>query len=77
MVTAPPLLMARASAPAPPRCGLKRDGGGNGRVYHISFTASDDHSNSCSGEVLVGVPKNQGNKGAPVDDGALYDSTDP
>ena len=55
----------------------ERAGLGNGRVYHIGFVATDDHSNSCSGEILVGVPKNQGNMGAPVDDGALYDSTDP
>ncbi|MEZ4711093.1 MAG: Ig-like domain-containing protein [Caldilineaceae bacterium] len=52
----------------------ERVGSGNGRVYHISFTASDGQGGSCTGEVLVGVPKSQGNKGAPVDDGALYDS---
>ncbi len=47
--------------------------GGNGRVYHISFTANDDQGNSCSGEVLVSVPVSR-NMPA-VDDGALYDST--
>jgi hypothetical protein len=51
---------------------------GNGRVYHIGFTAEDGNGGSCSGEVLVGVPHDQGKKGAtPVDDGALYDSTIP
>jgi hypothetical protein len=49
---------------------------GNGRVYHIRFTADDGLGGVCSGEVLVGVPLNQGG-GGPVDDGALYDSTVP
>ena len=51
----------------------ERAGAGNGRVYHISFTANDVDGGSCSGEVLVGVPKSQ--DGGPVDDGALFDST--
>jgi hypothetical protein len=51
----------------------ERVGGGNGRVYHIRFTASDGQGGSCNGEVLVGVPQN--NNGTAVDDGALYDST--
>jgi hypothetical protein len=46
---------------------------GNGREYHISFTASDGRGGECEGEVLVGVPHDQ-NKPV-VDDGALYDST--
>src|SRR5690606_4089432 len=52
----------------------ERDGGGNGRVYHVAFTLSDGFS-SCSSVVTVGVPLNQGRDGQPVDDGALYDST--
>ena len=48
---------------------------GNGRVYHILFTAVDSYGGSCSGEILVGVPKSRGNGGGAVDDGALYDST--
>lgn len=55
----------------------ERQGSGNGRVYHISFTANDGNGGTCSGEVTVGVPKSQGKKGGPVDDGALYDSTSP
>jgi predicted extracellular nuclease len=55
----------------------ERVGTGNGRVYHISFTASDGHGGTCSGQVLVGVPINQSNQGAAVDDGAIYDSTMP
>jgi hypothetical protein len=46
---------------------------GNGRVYHIRFTANDGNGGSCTGEVLVGVPHDV--KDIPVDDGALYDST--
>ena len=55
----------------------ERAGGGNGRFYHIGFTADDGNSGSCSGVVLVGVPKSQGKKGAPVDDGPQFDSTQP
>ena len=47
--------------------------GGNGRFYHISFTANDDQGNSCSGEVLVSVPVARSMPA--VDDGALFDST--
>ncbi|MCK5204395.1 MAG: hypothetical protein KAR15_11005, partial [Desulfobacterales bacterium] len=64
---------------------------GNGRVYHIDFTADDGNGDTCSGEVLVGVPHDRGKyyrgkhrrgkhykaeyQEFPVDDGALYDST--
>jgi hypothetical protein len=54
----------------------ERDGSGNGRVYHISYTANDGHGGTCSGELLVGVPKSKGKKGDPVDEGPLYDSTE-
>jgi CSLREA domain-containing protein len=47
---------------------------GNGRVYHIGFTADDGHSGSCSADtVLVGVPHDI--KDIPIDEGPLYDST--
>lgn len=46
---------------------------GDGRVYHISFTAEDDFGEICTGEVSVGVPHDK--KDVPVDGGALYDST--
>ena len=55
----------------------ERAGSGNGRVYHIGFTASDGKGGTCSNTVLVGVPKSMGKKGGFVDDGALYDSTLP
>jgi len=51
----------------------ERSGNGNGRVYHIRFTAADGNSGICAGEVKVGVPHNQ--KETAVDDGALYEST--
>ena len=48
-------------------------GGGDGRVYHIGFTAEDGMGGMCTGEVLVSVPLR---KGIPAGDGgALYDST--
>ena len=53
----------------------ERDGGANGRVYHIGFTADNGAGTTRSGEVLVSVPKSKSK--AAVDDGALYDSTVP
>lgn len=50
----------------------ERNGGGNGRVYHIHFTASD-LEDSASGVVTVSV--NQKKKVAAIDDGELHDST--
>ncbi len=55
----------------------ERDGGGNGRVYHIYFTADDGHGGTCSSEVLISIPKSKGKNGAAVDDGPVYDSTIP
>jgi hypothetical protein len=52
----------------------ERAGGGNGRVYHIAFTASDGRGGNCSGVVQVSVPKSK--KDTPVDDGPLFDSTE-
>jgi len=34
-------------------------GRGNGRVYHIGFTAHNTNGASCSSEVLVSVPHNK------------------
>jgi uncharacterized repeat protein (TIGR01451 family) len=59
-------------------CGNAQAGCGDGRVYHIDFTASDPFGGECSGEVTVGVPKSQGRgHRVPVDGGSLYDSTIP
>jgi VCBS repeat-containing protein len=62
----------------------ERDGEGDGRVYHIYFTASDGNGGTCSvdyqpdqihGGVRVGVSDNQGGGLNPIDQGPLYDST--
>lgn len=46
---------------------------GNGRVYHVSFTATDSGGASCNGAVAVAVPHDQASP--PIDDGPKYDST--
>jgi DNA-binding beta-propeller fold protein YncE len=46
---------------------------GDGRVYHVGFTAVDTLGASCSGELTVGVPHDV--KDAAIDGGPLYDST--
>lgn len=46
---------------------------GNGRMYHIYFTADDGRGGECSGVVLVGVPHDV--KDAVIDGGPIYDST--
>ncbi len=58
------------------RSGSKQNPG-NGRVYHIGFSADDGNGGTCSGVVNVGVPHDQGGQSVPIDDGPLYDSTMP
>ena len=54
----------------------EREGSGDGRVYHIGFTADDDRGGRCAGTVTVCVP--QGQAGQPcVDEGPSVDSTGP
>ncbi len=48
---------------------------GDGRVYHIGFTADDGQGAECSENVTVCVPHDQGNGSVCVDGGALFDST--
>jgi len=55
----------------------KKARAGNGRVYHIEFLAEDPQGASCSGEVLVGVPHDSNPNAIPIDDGPIYDSTQP
>ncbi len=50
-------------------------GSGDGRFYHVSFTASDGHGGVCTGAVRVAVPHDQAKPA--VDGGPLYDSTVP
>lgn len=53
----------------------ERSGTGNGRVYQVNFMAIDDQGGSCTGTVDLSVPHNR--KDNLVDDGQLYDSTQP
>lgn len=54
----------------------ERSGGGNGRVYEISFTASDDMGGECGGSIIVCVPHDQGGEDCEcIDDGQIYDAT--
>jgi len=53
----------------------ERKAKGNGRFYHINFTATDDLGNSCRGTVLVVVSHDRGSRRLPVNDGPLFDST--
>jgi hypothetical protein len=55
----------------------ERSGAGNGRVYAVSFTATDPDGASCSGTVTVAVPHSMKREGAAIDDGQLYDSAQP
>jgi hypothetical protein len=55
----------------------ERSGTGNGRVYIVGFTASDDKEANCSGFITVGVPHDKGGKVTPIDSGDRYDSTIP
>jgi hypothetical protein len=48
---------------------------GNGRVYYISYTATDNVGASCTGTMTAGVPHDQGGKATPIGDGPTYDST--
>tara|TARA_R110001599_G_scaffold233082_1_gene432254 strand:- start:3510 stop:8678 length:5169 start_codon:yes stop_codon:yes gene_type:complete len=52
----------------------ERTGGGNGRVYHIDFKATNDLLEQCFGSVQVGVPPSK--KKRVTDDGALYYSVE-
>lgn len=52
----------------------EREGKGDGRVYVISFEASNEFGTS-NGEISVCVPRSKGKKGAAVDSGQDFDST--
>lgn len=53
----------------------ERAGPGTGRIYFISYSATDGIGNSCTGMVQVQVPHDQGQGFTPVDTGNRYDST--
>ena len=51
---------------------------GDGRVYHIDFTATNQFGLTCTGKVLVCVPHDQAGHPTPcVDEGSLFKSTKP
>lgn len=52
----------------------ERAGGGDGRVYHVSFEATDDEGASCTATVTVCTPHDESG-GTCVDGGPLHDST--
>lgn len=52
-----------------------RNGAGNGRVYTISFTATDGKGGSSQGTVKVSVPHDMGQGRTAIDDGPNFDST--
>ncbi|MFL6194676.1 MAG: SBBP repeat-containing protein [Thermoanaerobaculia bacterium] len=51
-----------------------RDGKGDGRVYHITFEASDGNGGVCTGMATVCVPHDQGTGKTCGDGGALFNS---
>ena len=55
----------------------ERSGKGDGRVYHIYFTATDAAGAACNGEVRVGVAHDEGGSLDAIDGGPIYDSTIP
>lgn len=57
------------------RLRAERDEKGDGRVYHVQFSAQDADGGQCQGEVLVSVPRHRDRPA--LDDGPSYDSTQP
>jgi len=53
----------------------ERSGSGNGRVYRLHFTTTNDSGESCTGSVDVWVPKSLKPRLPVIDDGQVYDST--
>lgn len=53
----------------------ERAGPGTGRIYFISFTATDSTGDQCMGMVRAYVPHDQGQGFVPIDTGQRYDST--
>jgi hypothetical protein len=50
---------------------------GDGRVYRVSFAASDGQGGECTGTVGVCVPHDQGRGHACIDQALMIDSTGP
>jgi hypothetical protein len=58
-----------------PSVRAERSGLGNGRVYHIRFTATDPAGAACTGVATVCVPHDQAPGGTCIDEGPLHDSS--
>ncbi len=52
----------------------ERNGGGDGRVYHVAFRADDPAGGFCTGEIEVCVRHDNGHGGGCGDQGPLFDS---
>ena len=79
-----PVLTAGSGNTAPDGSGVgtaianvraERAGPGTGRLYFISFTATNTQGAQCTGTVPAFVPHDQGQGFTPVDTGQRYDST--
>lgn len=53
----------------------ERSGTGSGRVYQVSFTATDSKGGTCNGTVTVSVPHDK--QSAVIDNGQRYNSLQP
>jgi hypothetical protein len=53
----------------------ERAGPGTGRIYFISFSATNTQGAECTGTVSVFVPHDQGQGFTPIDTGERFDST--
>ena len=53
----------------------RRSGSGNGRVYHVTFLATDANGASCEGSVDLCVPHDRGRNSECVDDGQNFHVT--
>lgn len=65
---------ATGTGTARPMLRADRAGGGDGRVYHLTFTASDPAGAACTGRVTVCVPHSPGRR-ICGDGGPRFDST--
>ena len=53
----------------------ERAGPGTGRIYFISFSATNPQAAQCTGTISVFVPHDQGQGFTPIDTGDRFDST--
>lgn len=78
--TAPDGIIANSSDPNIPSIAYvraERAGPGTGRIYIISYTATDAVGNTCTGSLTANVPHDQGQGYIPTPTGNWYDSTKP